>query len=892
MPGVMFITANTRLARALRLDYDKQQVRQGLEVWPAPDIIPLGAFLERCWRTWLYRTAEKNPVQLLSVLQERSIWEDIIARSTAGRELVQAGATAVAALDAWNLAHAWHVPFDSRDWADSRDTEAFRDWAEEFQRLCQKRDWLTQARLPEFIAEKIIAREIPVPLEVRLAGFSEFSPVQETLFDAMRGANAEVEIHRAATPQQSTSAVRSAFADTHAEIRAAASWARKLLEAAADSSRQSPSIGIVVAELSRLRSEIERTFAEELHPGSRLSPERDFQRAFNISLGPALPDYALVHIAFVVLRMNPEKVPINEISSLLRSPYIAGAHTQSSLHAQLDVRLRRLREPTLSLSEVAAQAPAELRSALNQWQSVYAAIPSRQLPGDWSVTYSRLLKAIGWPGQRPLNSSEYQTIHAWNSQLSDFAALDSITGLLPHTTALSMLQHYAADRQFQPESDPAPIQILGELEASGLEFDHLWIFGMHDGAWPRSNGPNPFLPRSLQRLGNLPQSSPRRELEFANRVTEQLLASAPDIIVSYPEKEGDSELRPSPLFASLPEIEAEELGLPSPRGHAELLFESSPSVETIEVDVPPQWSGSRFPGGTSIFKKQGACPFQAFAHFRLGAEPMETATPGLSALDRGDLLHTTLLRVWKEFGSHETLMDAAPEYRNAVVHDEVHTSIREMAAKRRALRQPRFAEIEQSRLERLVTEWLEFEKRRQPFEVIRTEIERLVSIGGVELKIRPDRVDKLADGTCVIIDYKTGVQGAARLDGDRPDEPQLPIYAVTSDVPLSGVAFGVARLGEMKFAGVAASEGILPNVRPHPDGITIPDQIRNWNSVLDRLAADFRSGAAAVDPKRGNQTCRNCGLDALCRVGDRGRSPQDAEEVASPDGDSWEAAPE
>jgi probable DNA repair protein len=381
-------------------------------------------------------------------------------------------------------------------------------------------------------------------------------------------------------------------------------------------------------------------------------------------------------------------------------------------------------------------------------------------------------------------------------------------------------------------------------------------------------------------------------LEFATRVTEQLLASSPDITVSYPEKEGDSELRPSPLFASLPEVEAEVLGLPAYRAQAELLSESTSSTETIAVDLPPPWQGSRFPGGTSIFKKQAACPFQAFAHFRLGAEKPEAATPGLSALDRGDLLHATLLRVWKEFGSHETLMDARPENIAAVVHDEVQAGIREMAAKKRALRQPRFAAIEQSRLERLVTEWLDLEKRRQPFEVIRTEVERQVSIGGIDLKIRPDRVDRLTDGSCVVIDYKTSSLGATRLDGNRPDEPQLPIYAVTSDLPLSGVAFGVARLGEMKFAGVAASAGILPNVKPDADGMSIADRIRDWGTVLHQLAADFRSGAAAVDPKRGVQTCRNCGLQTLCRVGDESHSARDSEEDTFAEGDAVEAAPE
>ena len=187
-----------------------------------------------------------------------------------------------------------------------------------------------------------------------------------------------------------------------------------------------------------------------------------------------------------------------------------------------------------------------------------------------------------------------------------------------------------------------------------------------------------------------------------------------------------------------------------------------------------------------------------------------------------------------------------------------------------------------------MTEWLELETRRSPFEVIRMEMERNVRIGGMDLRIRPDRVDKLANGTYVVIDYKTGPQSPRRIDGDRPDEPQLPIYAVTSDVSLSGVAFGVARLGELKFSGVVASDGVLPGLKPVADSPSFPNRVREWGEVLDRIATDFRTGVATVDPKNGDQTCRYCWLDALCRVGGRDRSLLDVEDGAEelPEADS------
>ena len=63
-----------------------------------------------------------------------------------------------------------------------------------------------------------------------------------------------------------------------------------------------------------------------------------------------------------------------------------------------------------------------------------------------------------------------------------------------------------------------PIQILGPLESAQLEFDHLWVLGLTDEAWPRIPRPNPLLPIELQRSRGLPRSSADWELGFARRM--------------------------------------------------------------------------------------------------------------------------------------------------------------------------------------------------------------------------------------------------------------------------------------------------------------------------------------------------------------------------------------
>ena len=81
------------------------------------------------------------------------------------------------------------------------------------------------------------------------------------------------------------------------------------------------------------------------------------------------------------------------------------------------------------------------------------------------------------------------------------------------------------------------------------------------------------------------------------------------------------------------------------------------------------------------------------------------------------------------------------------------------------------------RLTRLVTEWLEFERERVEFSVARTELDVSRSIAGLTLKLRLDRIDRLNDGSLLVIDYKSGNVSSKLWEMPRPEDVQLPLYA-------------------------------------------------------------------------------------------------------------------
>ncbi len=137
------------------------------------------------------------------------------------------------------------------------------------------------------------------------------------------------------------------------------------------------------------------------------------------------------------------------------------------------------------------------------------------------------------------------------------------------------------------------------------------------------------------------------------------------------------------------------------------------------------------------------------------------------------------------------------------------------------------------------------ELARPPFSVKQRE-EKVsdVQIGPLHLSVRVDRVDETAGGD-LLIDYKTGRAATTDWMSDRPDAPQLPLYAVVSNAErLGGVAFAKLRVGkEMGWKGFVAGEGVLLK----PDKLkaeSLAAQVDEWREVLTKLAEQFAAGDA------------------------------------------------
>ena len=416
-------------------------------------------------------------------------------------------------------------------------------------------------------------------------------------------------------------------------------------------------------------------------------------------------------------------------------------------------------------------------------------------------------------------------------------------------TALSALSRLCRERIFQPESEDSPIQVLGVLEAGGLAFDKLWLAEMHDAQWPQLPDYHPLLPVPLQRRCQMPRSSADEELSIARRLLEDFQSHCRELVFSYGHYDGDSERQVSRLI---------DPGLASPFADdgisTALQFSNTPpaNLEKIAVDQAPALLEEELPlrGGSALLRDQAGCPFNAFAVWRLGAEPLPEPRFGLNPMERGNLVHQALELFWAECRNFEKLVSQSLNERDELLTRSIDGAISNLQKSRQEKLGRRFVALESQRLQALLSAWLELESRRAPFSVVGREQKLEVQLDELAFSLRVDRIDELPDGSAVLIDYKTGQTTIRNLSGERPEEVQLMLYALAIDRPMAALGFGQISANKgVAFKGITDRDALIPGASGL-DAVegeaTWPETLIIWRERLDNLAREFRAGEAEV----------------------------------------------
>ena len=939
---IAVLTPNRRLAVYLKDQFDTTQRHAGHKAWATPDILPFPTFLERTYRTLTLRDETRMYAQLLNSAQSQLLWEQVVRASDVASHLLSLTQTAKQAAAAWSVAHAWDLLPAMWRSPLNEDAEVFLKWAKRFEQLCREQHVIDAAVLPTVVAtylrEAIADKnkddwtEI-LPSQIFTTGFDIVTPQLQNFLDACaaRGVSVSAATSLPAHARVDAQCRRIEFATEDAELRGCAMWARQRLQ-----ENPEQRIAIVVPDLRSKRGKIIRALTDALQPGLRAAssmPTSGVSSGFNLSLGLPLNEYALVHDALSMIDFSQNRPnPFLQFGALLRSPFIAGASSEIGPRARLDAALREIVGPDISLFALQrklklANEP-QLMRAVSECPTLLARIdrvanidspgltatsarqprpaPRKFSPRDWSRHFGQVLLAWGFPGEETLDSTDYQVVEKFRDALAALAILDAVQPHMRVDEALNHLCRIVADTVFQPEAahnTKAPIQVLGILESAGQSFDALWVAGLSEEAWPLVARPNPFIPAGLQRAAGVTEASAATSLALDQRITSVWRECAPEVVFSHAEtsdgnKGAEQKRAASALTRDIPPTEhALLIANDISTDYAQALFSSRQSEPIPDTPLAALPLPTKVGGGATVLRDQAACPFRAFARHRLGARTLGSPESGLDAAERGTLLHRVLSLLWTRLQTHAQLMAMDEIATKNLVDASIERAISEAHAKGLDSLAGRFADIEHTRLSRLVTDWLTYERERTPFEVVACEEARDVSLAGLSMRLRLDRLDRLEDGTHALIDYKTGAAKVASWLGERPDEPQLPLYFQTATQTISALAFARVKRGVrgkvFGFEGVSATENLLPDVGPIETKIGMEKAgyiswdvlTAEWEGALDALAKNFINGDALVDPKNGSLTCAQCDLQSVCRI-----SELNGSQVADKDSDDGEGS--
>ena len=862
--GATILTVNNRLAKRLNSDFNEHMRLQSHQVWPTPDVLPLSAWLHN--QIEILGDAGLHQKRLLSVHQEFRLWTDIIQPDAWQTYMMQPSAIARPVQQAWQLLKQWQIPWEKITEFESPETRALLRWGGQFEDICNQNDWLSQTLIIEQVTEAISRQQCHPNPHIIFAGFEDPHRLHKNLVRALAEQQCQLSCFRhEPINQQQSLRVCNDFQD---ELQQAANWARELV--LEDVNKK---IAVVIPSLNENRAKVEQCFRKTLHPERLNPPPHGAAQLYNLSLGVPLAQYPLVQNALTCLELLSEPIPLQTVSSVLLAPFLS----TGSLAIKIDLLLRKhgRKQWTLKalIHHLKNTLPADACASSNSlpYKLEQLLKLKQQAKSNTADAYGQrfldIWKIMGWPGSRSLDSHEYQQSERLLNLLAEFRQLQLVKQALSFSEACSILGQMCHETIFQEQSEDAPVLVSGLLEAAEQPFDYLWLSGLDDETLPIQSAPNPFIPIALQKQFNLPHCSAEREYAFSETLFNHFIQHAKNIVFSYSLREADRELRASPFLDGL-ELPA----MQEPSRHQPSLYQQSSATQAEEGVAFEYYNDLRLPslpakqlvkGGTAVLSQQAVCPFQAAATFRLHASEPEEPVDGASALDKGSQVHQVLELVWQQLKTSNNLLKLDEDTLQQTVQQAINKVMTYYQHKRPDLYQDNFLALEKQRLLKLILNWLEIDKQRsQAFSVIEIEQDKTLEIGELVFKTRIDRIDELANGQRILLDYKTGQTATSNSWlSEQITEPQLPLYSLTESSELAALALAKVNERQCGFSGLANSTDVLPGVKPPPDEADWSTLKQLWNERLTQLAQSYKNGDARIEP----DNCTYCSFAALCR---------------------------
>ncbi|GHD40597.1 double-strand break repair protein AddB [Thalassobaculum fulvum] len=350
----------------------------------------------------------------------------------------------------------------------------------------------------------------------------------------------------------------------------------------------------------------------------------------------------------------------------------------------------------------------------------------------------------------------------------------AVLGGIPGRTWPGLFEALLEGRAVRPRWGAHPrLHILGALEARLQRFDRVILGGLNEGSWPADPPPDPWMSRPMRRDFGLP--APERRIGLAAHDVTMALG-APEAVLTRSIRVEGTPTVPSRWLLRLDTV-ARALGAadrfaadPVPAAwHAELDRPDAVVPGAPPLPRPPVAVRPRRLSVTRI-ETWLRDPYSIYASQILKLRALDDLDTDPSAAERGDTIHRAL-----DIFVREHPRDLPPDPLQRLLEIGRQTFAGHMDRPGvRAFWWPRF--------ERVAAWFVEVERdRRRSLSATATEQRGELTVDGPAGPFTvtgiADRIDRLADGSYAIVDYKTGGR-PTRTELKNGAAPQLPLEAL------------------------------------------------------------------------------------------------------------------
>jgi probable DNA repair protein len=748
------------------------------------------------------------------------LWQRVIEESPEGTGLISpahvAGWAALARQTLLDLGLPGGVPARVPD---SDDSAAFGRWSRQFDAALDAAGWIDPASLLFRLNRLPIGKDATGVL--LLDPEPDASPERQRLRDYWQSAGLAF---AGLVPETGNTAPRLQLtADTEDELQQAALWCERII-----GQHPRARVAVVVPGLDVRSAEVERVFSDRLG-----------QDLVTNTIGTRPGDTGIIGAALSVLLLVSTRADFGSLSRWLRSPFFESRDVDRQRQAAaLECRLRsdiRSQHGFLyayrSLG-LRAEIQGRLPDAAARLDAVLDRLPRRATLSHWVEIWQAALTTLGWRGMTDGLAEPLADV--WDRTLAGVAALTPLTPALDLPAALDELDRVITGQTVRQPPGLRGVHLLQRVAAIGPGFAGAWVTGMTEQGWPELPRPNPLVPWSLQLAHGMPAARPGAALATAMLELERLRRRVHELVLSCPVRVLDQPQVPHPRFG----VWSATATGPTPTASRPTFVASRIGARARETasDPVPALRGRHIPGGARTLELQASCPLRAFGEARLGARALEPAQRGIDGRLRGVLLHRTLELL------HRPGMRPAAD---AALDDAVAAAAAELLRPGDACWQAQTG-AERRRVRRLITDWLELETQRTAFETIAVERRTEIDIDGWTLGGRIDRIDRVAGGAELLLDYKTGSNPRHGWHDDRLADCQLPLYAQLAGPEVGAIVVAVLNDEGVRYRALGPLASGFPGKHEVLDARDWQARQARWREQLRQLITEFAAGDTRI----------------------------------------------